>query len=102
MAAVHVAAWQQVHQQKENPVEQVPLSDLPTAHPPLAAPLAPPVAVGLAAWHTPNSVGAEEDRAHHGQTLRTCHDVACFPFQQLWRRRLRTRRSRRHQLPWED
>jgi hypothetical protein len=49
MAAVHVAAWQQVHQQEEKPVERVPLAGLPTAHLPLAVPVvpSPSVAVGL-------------------------------------------------------
>jgi hypothetical protein len=38
------------------------LAVLPTAHSPLAALVvpSPPVGVGLAVWHTPNSAGAEE------------------------------------------
>jgi hypothetical protein len=72
-------------------VGQVPLSDLPSAHPPVAAPLGTtPEAVAPAVWHTPNPAGAEDHRARHGQTLHICHDVTCFPFQRLWSRHLRT------------
>jgi hypothetical protein len=47
MAAVHVAAWQQVHQQEEKSVEQVPLAGLPTAHLSLVVPVVPPPSVAV-------------------------------------------------------